>query len=91
MKHKQIDQIISDYFFLDVDDVDLEFTHYNLCKVFNRTLYENSWERFWFKINTRNYIYMSDYLKQSTPPEAALLRLLVVEDFKKYVKQEEGR
>lgn len=60
----------------------------NLCSIFQDTEFYEQWSVFWFQINTKNNFFMTDYFnKYINSFEAGLLRLLVLEDFKLYLKQ----
>jgi len=78
----EIDKIVQSKFF-HRDDL---FYHEFLCILFRGTEYESRFNKFWKQINTRNYYVMSDYLDANHywDQESALLRLLIVEDFKRY-------
>lgn len=91
MKHKidkEIDRILRKRFFL-YDDV---FLHNGLCGVFFYPRYSFLWKEYWKKINNRKHSYLCMYLglRVNVPyyeEKSALLRLLIVEDFKKYCKK----
>jgi hypothetical protein len=80
---KEIDRILKRYFFRDLEKT---LDHNYLCTVFEFTSYYVAWKRYWKEINTKKCITLSGYLKQPYSLETStILRLLVVEDFKKYV------
>jgi hypothetical protein len=86
-KHsKSIDRILKRKFFLKYSSD--EFMHNFLCEVFQRTKYQKHWNVYWKKINTNRYTRIDYYLPSMyvfNCEYTALLRLLVVEDFKKYM------
>lgn len=75
--YKSIDDLIKD-----------RFSHYDynsLCNIFYRTNYHKKWGEFWQKINNQKLFYIPSYFGcKYTKEEALLLRLLIVEEFKKY-------
>jgi hypothetical protein len=58
-----------------------------LCDAFYGTEYQKDWFRFWDKVNTLNKLSVIGYY--NVPPsdfEIGLVRLMLVEDFKQYLK-----
>lgn len=87
---KAIDKMLKYYFFHS--NLSDSFCHNYLCCIFNNSPYASMWDRFWMEINTQEYTFMYEYLKKKdlNTEKAALLRLLIVEDFKRYVQEKEN-
>jgi len=84
---KEIDNILNQWFFEDYRELEC-FQHQYLCYVFNKTGFDREWKQYWNIINTRGHSLMSKYINfAATHEKCALLRLLVVEDFKRYLKE----
>lgn len=86
---KEIDEILEWHFFLSFNLYDNELEHKALCSVFKNTKYEEEWEEFWARINTGKRATVPHYFKKydyTSGFECALLRLLIVEEFKASLK-----
>lgn len=89
MTVKEFDECVERLFFLYTDTNNLS-TFY-LCILFRCTI-DNSgirseWDSYWGEVNTRRYRVLPFYFakKHRSPETNALLRLLVIEDFKKHL------
>jgi len=87
----KIDKIIFKYFF------GLELNHRHLCVLFHSTDFHQSWMDYWHRTRG-DYGFVSSFFDENDLPEiytdeykfkTSLLRLLVVEDFKQYLKDQE--
>lgn len=59
-----------------------------LCCLLERTEFSKDWNKYWKSINTDNKVLMCMYFENHyTNEKSSLLRLLVIEDFKLYLKE----
>lgn len=87
--NKEIDEILEERFFVNGDELNT-LGHYNLCLVFRNTQIEIYWKKYWRKANHIGYGYMTSYLEYFPSDfEKEFLRLLIVEDFKQWLEENE--
>lgn len=81
---KEIDEIVTcEFFHLQNHEY---LWHKALCNLLNTTKYHSAWNEFWKEINTINHVYITQNFEHLPSDwEKAFLRLLLVEDFKKYI------
>lgn len=83
---KRIEKIVKEY---NVGNLDSDFI-WGLCTTFMFTEFEYNWDDYWNIVNTRKYTFMPHYFKNSVDMsrfEKGFLRLLVLEDFKNYLRK----
>jgi hypothetical protein len=83
---KEIDEILKDKFFPRIPDC---LGHYYLCGVFLNTKYMGTWDKYWHNLTGGDHLasyYMMNEV--ASVEKLALLRLLIAEDFKKYIREE---
>lgn len=90
--NKIVDKLLYYGFFTHDNDPSESFPyclmHNNLCRVFDYGSLYYQWGEFWKIINTDNKLFMNEYLNPNHDLfEQAFLRLLVVEEFKTWLKE----
>jgi hypothetical protein len=81
---KEIDQLVGTNFFLSKDN----YLTKPLCNLFKPLSFRGLWLRFWGEVNTKKHIFTHWYFKEFYEfEELALLRLLIVEDFKQWIRE----
>jgi hypothetical protein len=82
-----IDRCIQERFFRYEGDSESIY-HNNLCLVLGLSFVRSSWLDYWYKINNEHRALVTSYFNHDwLTEEAALLRLLIVEDFKQWIRE----
>jgi hypothetical protein len=82
---EDIDRLVKKYFFIAYKKE--YFRHSLLCNLFAHEGPYQFWMRFWSKINTENQYTIRAYSPSFNKEQVSLLRLLIVEDFKQWIRE----
>ena len=86
---RKIEKIIKQ--FNQYSEGDSDYTYfYALCDTFKGTEFNKYWNEYWLNINDKRRSMMTDYFNKRfvTSFEKGFLRLLVLEDFKNYLRKQ---